>query len=68
MGRKHTVRHKTRRKLDGCAHQCDVINGYLAEISEWYSEQHPEVDKALLEIGCIVEAVRSLLLELRKAM
>lgn len=67
MGRKHTTRHKARRKLESCAHQCDIINGYLAEIHAWYEEREEEIGLSLIEIGRVVEAARSLLLELRKS-
>lgn len=68
MGRKYTTRHKARRKLEGCAHQCDIINGYLAEIHAWYENDHVDIADTCLEIGTVVESARSLMLELRKVM
>ena len=66
MGRKHTVRHKARRKLEQCADLCNVINSHLSDIAPIYLETEKERYEAMLEIGRIVEAARQLLIELRK--
>ena len=66
MGRKHTIRHKARRKLQQCADLCDVINSHLSEYAPYYQESEKDRYEAMLEIGRIVEAARQLLIELRK--
>ena len=65
MGRKHTVRHKTRRKLEQCANLCETINGHLAEIAPIYLESEKDRYNTMLEIGRIIEAARQLLNDLR---
>ncbi len=67
MGRKHTTRHKARRKLEAASTACDTINAHLAEISEWYEKDMPQIAQALLEIGQIVEAARQLMIDLRES-
>ena len=68
MGRKHTVRHKTRRKLEQCAKLCDIINAHLAEYASYYEESEKERYDAMLEIGRIIEAARGLITDLRKVL
>jgi len=68
MGRKHTVRHKTRRKLEQCASLCNVINAHLAEVAPHYQESEKERYDAMLEIGRIIEAARQLITDLRKVL
>lgn len=68
MGRKYTVRHRVRRKLEGCANLCDTINKHLAESAAYYEGVEPERYGAMLEIGSIVDAARTLLLELREVL
>ena len=66
MGRKHTVRHRARRKLEQCAKLCDVINSHLSDIAPHYQETEKERYEAMLEIGRIIEAARQLLIDLRE--
>lgn len=66
MGKKHTTRHKARRKLEAAGVACDTINSHLGEISGWYEKDMPHIAQALLEIGAIIEAARKLILDLRK--
>jgi len=66
MGRKYTLRHATRRKLEGCAKLCDTINRHLADVAPAYEETEKERYEAMLEIGRIIDAARSLMLDLRK--
>jgi len=66
MGRKYTIRHATRRKLEGCAKLCDTINQHLADVASAYEEHEKERYEAMLEIGRIVDAARTLMLDLRK--
>jgi len=66
MGRKHTIRHSTRRKLEGCAKLCDTINTHLAGVAPSYEETETAIYEAMLEIGRIIDAARNLMLELRK--
>ena len=68
MGRKHTIRHKTRRKLEQCANLCNVINSHLSDIAPHYEETEKERYDAMLEIGRIVEAARQLMEDLRKVL
>jgi len=68
MGRKHTVRHKTRRKLEQCANLCNVINSHLSEFAPHYLETEKDLYHTMLEIGRIVEAARQLLLQLKKVL
>jgi len=68
MGRKHTVRHKTRRKLEQCANLCNVINSHLAEFAPYYEESEKERYDVMLEIGRIIEAARELINDLRKVL
>lgn len=68
MARKHSTRHRARRKLEGVSTACDTINTHLAEISSWYEEGMPQVAQALLEIGKIIEAARQLTLQLRQGL
>lgn len=65
MGRKHTTRHRARRKLESADTACDTINAHLAEIAGWYEKDMPQVHDALLQIGQIIEAARKLIAELR---
>lgn len=65
MGRKHTQRHITRRKLEQCANLCDNINTHLSEIAPHYEERYPYPYNVMLEIGRIVDEARKLLLDLR---
>jgi len=66
MGRKYTIRHATRRKLEGCAKLCDTINMHLSNVAPEYEEREKLIYEAMLEIGHIVDAARVLMLELRK--
>lgn len=66
MGRKYTLRHVTRRKLEGCAKLCDTINQHLANVAPAYEETEKERYEVMIEIGRIVDAARSLMLDLRK--
>lgn len=66
MGRKYTIRHSTRRKLEGCAKLCDTINKHLSDVAPSYEETETAIYEAMLEIGRIVDAARDLMLELRK--
>jgi len=66
MGRKHTVRHKTRRKLEQCSNLCETINSHLAEMAPYYEESEKDRYNAMLEIGRIIEAARQLLDGLRE--
>jgi len=65
MGRKHTTRHKARRKLEAVSTACDTINTHLAEISGWYEKGMPDFSQGLLEIGKIIEHARLLTIQLR---
>lgn len=65
MGRKHTVRHKTRRKLEQCANLCNVINSHLSEFAPYYEEAEKERYDAMLEIGRIIDAARQLMIDLK---
>lgn len=66
MGRKYTIRHATRRKLEGCAKLCDTINQHLADVAPSYEEHEKERYEVMIEIGRIVDAARQLMLDLRK--
>ena len=66
MGRKHTIRHKMRRKLEQCAKLCDVINSHLSDFAPYYQESEKDRYEAMLEIGRIIEAARQLLIDLRE--
>jgi len=68
MGRKHTIRHKTRRKLEQCAKLCDIINSHLSDFAPYYLESEKERYDAMLEIGRIIEAARQLMNDLRKVL
>lgn len=68
MGRKHTVRHKVRRKLDGCANLCDTINQHLAECAQPYEATHKEYFETFLHIGNIIEQARKLIVEFREVL
>ncbi len=65
MGRKHTVRHKTRRKLEQCANLCNVINSHLSEFAPYYEHGEKERYDAMLEIGRIIDAARQLMIDLK---
>lgn len=65
MGKKYTIRHKTRRKLEGISNLCDVINQHLADIGSWYDKDHPEIVGWLLTVGTAVEELRKTILKIR---
>lgn len=66
MGKKYTIRHKVRRKLEQCANLCDNINQHLAECAAPYEQDKKEHYATFMEIGSIVETARKLLIEFRK--
>lgn len=68
MGKKHTLRHKARRKLEQTSNLCDNINTHLAEIAAWYEPTEKERFETMLEIGRIIEAAKTLMEELRKVL
>lgn len=68
MARKHSTRHRARRKLEAVGVACDTINNHLAQVSSWYEKDMSNVSRALLEIGTIIEAARTLTLQLREGL
>jgi len=68
MARKHSIRHKSRRKLEQSANLCETINTYLAEMAIHYETTEEERYEVMLEIGRIIESARKLLIGLREVL
>lgn len=68
MPRQHSIRHKSRRKLEQAANLCDTINSYLAEMGVHYEPTEKERFEVMLEIGRIIEEARKLIIGLREVL